>query len=139
PRFCLELRRVHAPAAAAQLYRMLQVQHLVIHDVIEYVRGHRRMVEDAADDDGIVRRIVVPENPACLGLAPTHAGSCHEAVKEPGVEVFEDRLEVVKVSARGAEELASTHLPDQMSLADDLVAADVLSVTCRIAAINGLA
>ena len=57
---------MHAPAAAPQLHRMLQVQHLVVDDVFEYISGYRRVIEDATDDDGIVRRIVVAEDAARL-------------------------------------------------------------------------
>ncbi len=57
--FRLELRAMHATAAATQLHRMLQVKHLVIHDVFHCVTGHARVVEDAADNNCIVSGIVM--------------------------------------------------------------------------------
>ena len=61
PLLCLEFRRVYAAAAAAQFYRMLQVEHLVIDDVFDRVARNPRLVEDAAYHDGVVGGIVVAE------------------------------------------------------------------------------
>ena len=57
--FRLKFGRVHTAAAAAQSYRVLEVEHLVIHDVLDGGAGNAGMVEDAAHHDGIVRRVVV--------------------------------------------------------------------------------
>src|SRR2546421_681690 len=50
----LELGRVHAAPAAAEFHRMLEVQHLVVQQVLEGKARHARVVEDAADHDGVV-------------------------------------------------------------------------------------
>ena len=57
--FGLKLLGVYAAAASAQLYRMLQVKHLIIHKVFDREAGNPRMVENPAYDDSVVRRIVV--------------------------------------------------------------------------------
>ena len=67
---------------------MLEVKHLVIHDVLDRETGNPGMVEDAAHHDGIVRRIVVAQAIAGMVAAPRHLGAGHEAMKEPLVELF---------------------------------------------------
>jgi hypothetical protein len=59
--FCLKVGRVHTAAAAPKSYRMLEVEHLVIHDVFDGETGNPGMIEDAAHHDGIVRGIIVAE------------------------------------------------------------------------------
>ncbi len=58
--FRMKLRRVHAPPAPAQPHRMLLMQHLVIHDIFHCIAWNSRMIEDAANNDCIMRRIVMP-------------------------------------------------------------------------------
>ena len=52
---------MNAAAAAVQLYWMLQVQHFVIDEVLNHVMGHVRAIEDTADNDGVVRGIIMTE------------------------------------------------------------------------------
>src|SRR5581483_5792384 len=100
---------MHASSAAAQLDRMLQVQHLVIDDVLQNIMRHRGMVEDAADDDGIVRRVVVPKNPPGPGLAPAHSRAGHQAMKKARVQCFEYRIKIVEAAARRTQQLAPAY------------------------------
>ena len=92
---------------------MLQVQHLVEQDVFHRVAGHAWMVEDAADDDGVVGGIVVAETAAGVVLAPGKLRASHESVKEAAVEIVEDFFQMVVVAAGGADVLASAHLAHQ--------------------------
>ena len=100
PFFRLKLRRVHAAPAASQLHRMLQVQHLVVDDVFDGVTRERGMVEDAADDDGVVRGIVVAENAASLASGSSSCAGAPSVREKARVQVFEDRVQVVEVPAR---------------------------------------
>src|ERR1700746_715533 len=68
--FGAELGGVHATPRTAEPDRMPKVQHLVIDDVLHHVAGNRGVVKDAADDDGIVGGIVMPEQVPGAGLAP---------------------------------------------------------------------
>src|SRR3954466_8867085 len=61
--FCIELARMDAPTTSAQLHRMLQVQHLVIDQVFNGESRHVGTIKYPADNDGIMRRIVVPKTP----------------------------------------------------------------------------
>src|SRR4029078_4031378 len=63
--FRLKLRRMYASASAAQFYRVLQMQHLVIDDVLNHISRNLGMIEHAAHHDGIVRRIIVAQPIAC--------------------------------------------------------------------------
>src|SRR5579862_532950 len=78
----LKIRRMHAPSAPSQPNRMLQVQHLVIDDVFQHERRNGGMIENPADDDCVVCRIVMAKNPPGPGLAPAHAWASHQSMKE---------------------------------------------------------
>src|SRR3984957_1644271 len=56
----LKFRRMHAPSAPAQLHRMLQMQHFVVHNVFHRVAGNQELIKDSADHNRIMRRVVVP-------------------------------------------------------------------------------
>lgn len=137
--FGVKLWRVHAAAAAAEPDGMLQMEHFVVDDVVQNIGGHGRMIENAADDDGVVRRVVMAENAARFGLTPTHARPRHQAVKEARVQLLEDGIKVKEMSSGGAEAFASAQLAHQMRLAHDVVAGDIFPVTRRLSPIDGLA
>ena len=62
---------MHASPTAAQLDWVLQVQHFVVEDVLDDVAGDAWVVEDAADDDGVVGGVVVAEAIAGVVAAPS--------------------------------------------------------------------
>jgi len=135
----VELRRVNAASAPPQSDRVLKVQHLVIDDVFHGTARDGEVVKDAADDDRIVRGIVMSENAASPGLAPAHAWPCHQSMEKTGIQVFEDSVEIVEVSLRSAQPLASAHLPNQVGFAHDVMAGHVFAVAGGMAAVDGLA
>src|SRR5262249_56793426 len=96
--FRMELRWVDAAAAAVQLDRMPQMQHLVVDDVVDGIAGDCGVIEDAADHDGIVRRVVVPEQVTSSAVTPAHAGAGLHSSEETAVEVLEDGVQVVDSS-----------------------------------------
>ena len=136
--FRLELRRVHASPAPTQSYRMLQMQHLVVDDVLQHVARHLGMIEYAADDDRVVRRIVVAQDAARLRLAPAHARPRHQPVKEARVQLFKHHVQIVEMTACRAQQLASANLTHEMCLAHNVVAADIFSIACRMSPVDGL-
>src|SRR5262252_3442025 len=83
---CLKLRRVDTATAAAQPHRVLQVEHLVVDDVVQNIARDGGMIEDSADDDGVVCWVVVAEYATGFRLAPTHSRTRHQAIKETGVQ-----------------------------------------------------
>ncbi len=72
PGFCfLEGARMDDPAAAGPSgWRDDDVQQLVVHHVIKHEFGNGWIIEDTADDDAVVIRILVAKAPTAAGLAP---------------------------------------------------------------------
>src|ERR1700751_5307467 len=59
--FIMKFPRVYTAAAPPHFHRMLQMQHLVKQNVLDRITRHARMIKNAADDNRIVRRIVMPQ------------------------------------------------------------------------------
>src|SRR5882762_5483498 len=136
--FCQKFGGMHASPAPPQLDRVLQVQHLMEQDVFDCVARHARMVEDAADHDGIVRRIVVAKAAAGVVPAPGELRASHESVEEAAVEVVENFFQMVVVAAGGADMLASAHLADEARFGGNVVAGDIAAITGAVRAIDRL-
>jgi len=137
--FRLKLRGVHTATAAAQAHGMLQMQHLVINDVFQRKARDGGVVENAADDDGVVGGIVMAKNAPGAGRTPTYLRARHQSEKKFPVKIVEDGLKIVNAAARGMQALAAAYLPDEVSLRDHLAAAGVLAVTRSVPAVDGLA
>src|SRR5208337_1280635 len=88
--FRAKFPRVHTSPAPPEFDRMLQVQHLVEEDVFDGIAWNARVVEDAADDDGVVSRVIVAETAAGVVLAPGELRASHESVEKAAIEVVED-------------------------------------------------
>src|SRR5450631_263261 len=86
--FGLKFRGVDTAAAAPQSHWMLEMEHLVIHDVLDGGAGHPRMVEDTTDDDGIMRGIVMAKAVASAIAAPCHLRPSQQAMEESYIEIF---------------------------------------------------
>ncbi len=130
---------MHASPTPTQLDRVLQVQHFVVEDVFDRVARHARMVEDAADDDGVVGGVVVAEAAAGMVPAPGKLRASHESVEEAAVEIVEDFFQMVVMAAGGADMLASAHLADEARFGGDVVASDIAAITGAVGAIYRLA
>src|ERR1700726_2823952 len=124
----LKLGGVHAPAAAPQSHRVLQVEHLVIDDVLDRGARNTGMVEDAANDNRIVRGIVVAEAVAGPVAAPGHLWAGHQAMEKSRVEVFEYGFQVVTAALGRVEMLPSAHLAHQVRLPADVMAGNVTAI-----------
>ena len=97
----LELARVDAAAPGFHADWVLQVQHLVVEQVFDCAARCVGGVEDAADDDGVVRGIVMAEHAPGVVRAPGQDGLAQETVEETRVRGVEDLVEV-EVVANGA-------------------------------------
>ena len=60
---------MYTASQASHLDRVLEVQHLVVEQVFNGVARARWAVEDPADDDGVVSRVVVAQR--SLGPMPS--------------------------------------------------------------------
>src|SRR6266849_1804266 len=136
--FGAELPRVHAAAAPAEFDRVLQMQHLVEQNIFNSVSRHPRVVEDAADDNGVVGGIVVAKAAAGMVPAPGELRASHESVEETAVEVIEDFFQMVVVAAGRADVLASAHLADEPRFSGNVVAGDIAAITRAVRAIDRL-
>jgi hypothetical protein len=115
---------------------MFEMEHLVIHDVLDGGAGNAGMVEDTADYDGIMSRIVVAEAIAGPVATPGHLRASQQAMEKPRIELLKDRFQVVGPALGGIETLASAHLAHQVSLPADVVAGHVTPVSGRGFAID---
>src|SRR5580700_3013425 len=130
---------MNAPPAPTQFDRVFQMQHLVKQDVFNGVSGHARVVEDAADHDGVVRRVVVPEAAASVVPAPSELRARHKSMEETVVEIVENLFEVIVVTAGGSDVLASSHLADEAGFGGNVMARDITAITGAVCAIDRLA
>ncbi len=125
--------------AAAQFDRMFEVQHFVIDDVFDGIAGYGEVIENPADDDRVVRGIVMAQNAAGPGRAPTHARPRQQAMKETCIQVFEYCIEIVEQTARRTQLFASPHLAQQVRLLHDFMAAHIFAIASRVTAVDWLA
>src|SRR5215467_1504459 len=75
--FLLKRRWMHHAPASAQLDRVTQVEHLVIDEIVNRIARHAGAVKDPADDDGVVRGIIVSQASQRAFAAPGHLWSRH--------------------------------------------------------------
>ncbi len=101
--------------------------------------GTRGGIEDAADDDGVVRGIIVAQAAESFVAAPGHLRSSHQAMEEAEIQVVKNLVEIVMLALGALDALASAHLADELRLLRHGVAADVFAVTSGVGCINGLA
>src|SRR6202795_1810936 len=97
------------------------------------------MVEDAADDDGIVGWVVVAEAAAGVVPAPGELRPSHESVEKAAVEVVENFFQMVVMAGGGAGCLASADLADEPRFGGNFVAGDITAITGAVRAIDRLA
>ena len=86
---------MHEAAAAAELDGMPQVQHLMIDEIFDGKRRDTRGIENAADDDGIVRGIIVAQAAESLVAAPGHLRPSHQAMKETEIQLVKNLVEII--------------------------------------------
>ncbi len=99
--FGLELAGVDTAATGFDADGVLEVEHLVVEEVLDGAAGGVGAVEDAGDDDGVVRCIVMAEHAAGMVGAPCEGGTTEETVEEAGVEGLEDLVEIVVMAVGG--------------------------------------
>src|SRR5947209_19669799 len=125
-----------ASSAATQLHRMPQVQHFMVDQIFHGIPGHIGSVKNAADHNGVMRRIIVAEAQAEMVAAPGHLRTRHQAMKKLCVQVFEDLLQVVMPALCAKNAFASTHLPDQVHLGGNILAAGKFAEADRVGVVD---
>src|SRR3954471_19008465 len=109
---------------------MLKVQHLVIDDVLNHIPRHPKVIKDTADDDRVMRRVVMSEHIARTGLTPGHRRPCQQAVEETSVELLENLVQVVDIAGGIFNQLAPAHAANQVCLFANGTTAHKLAIPC---------
>ena len=119
---------VDAAAGALVIDGMAEVEHLVIEDVFQSEAFDAVGIEDAADDDDVVRHVVMAEDAAGTGGAPTQGGARHETMEEPLVQLVEDYFEMVMLADGAAELFTAAGLAESIELSADVGPIEVPAV-----------
>src|ERR1044072_180186 len=122
-----EIASVDPPARARMLNRMRQVQHLVEHHVIDRKR-ETGFIEDAADDNRVVRWVEMPEHGARPATAPAELRASHQPVEVLAVQPLENLFELVVLPLRPRDEFSAADLADQLRLPPHILTVQVKPV-----------
>ena len=136
--FSLELAGVNAAAAGFDADGVLEVKHLVVDEVFDGAARRVGTIEDAADDDGVVRGVVVAQHATGVMSGPGERGSSEKAVEEAGVEGVEDLVEIVVMADVSEDAFAAASLTDVLGLFGDGLGGDVAAVAVGVGAGDGL-
>src|SRR5690242_16798744 len=129
---------MHATPAAAQLYRMPKVKHLVVNEVFNRVAWDFGAIKHAAHHNCVVGRIIVSQALARVVSTPGHLRTRHQTVEMPPIQVLKDFFEMKVSALRATEAFAPAHLPDQMHSGGDCPAAGKTAVTRRMSLVDFL-
>jgi hypothetical protein len=129
--------RMHQATAAAELDRMPQVQHLMIDEIFNGKERDARGIENAADDDGVVRRIIVSQASQGLVAAPGHLRPSHQAMKEAKIQIVKNLVKIIMLALRALNAFASAQLTDELGFLRHGMAAGVFAVTRGMDGIDG--
>jgi len=130
---------MHAAASVLRSHGMLEVQHLVVHQIFDGVARRVLPVEDTADHDGVVRRIVVSEQATCAVFAPGELRTAHESVKETRIQAFKHFIEIVMTALSGGDSFASARLADALAVPHHHFAGSVAPVAVGVRGVDRLA
>src|SRR5271165_2932563 len=130
---------MHAASSVLSSHRMLEVEHLVIHQVFDGEARSISAIEDPAYHDGVVRGVVVAQKPLRCVLAPGQLRPAQQSMEEADVDGLKNFVEIVMLALCCRDALASARLPDALALADDGFARRKSPVAVGTRRINGLA
>src|SRR6476646_9553610 len=130
---------MHHATAAAELDGMPQVQHLVIDEILDGKGRDARGIENATDDDGVVRGIIVAQAAESLVAAPGHLRPGHQSVKKAEIQVVKNAFKIIVLAFWAIDSLAPAELADELRLLRHGVTAGIFAVTGGVGGVNGLA
>src|SRR5260370_20570019 len=122
---------MYAALAATHPYRMLQVQHLVVDNVLHGATGNTRIIENPAHDNRIVGWIIVSQAVAGVLAAPGHRRAGQKSIKKTHIQLLEDDVEIVSVALRRGDALPSAPLAHQVGLPRHVLARNAAPITRR--------
>src|ERR1700759_3554662 len=127
---------VNATASRLHRHRMPEMQHLVIDQILHRTARSRLAIEDAADDDGVVRGVVVPETAPRHVVAPGEQRPAHEPEEETVVQALEYLFQVVDFALGPQHPFASAGLTDALGLAKDSLTRGEVSVPLHMSGVE---
>lgn len=125
--------------AAAELYGVPQMEHFMVDKILNGIERYERGIENAADDDGVMRRIIVAQASQSLISAPGHLRSGHQAMEETQIQLVKNAIKVIVLALWTFNALTSAQLPDQVGLLCHVMTAGIFAVSCGMGSLNGLA
>src|ERR1039457_2212808 len=123
---------MYSAPRAGVIHGKTQVQHFVEHHVFQSQGRHGLAIEDAADDDGIVRGIEMPQHTARRAAAPAELRPAQQTVEICGIEPLEDLVEIEMLAFGPGNEFAAADLFDQVGLPADVAAIEVEAIAAGV-------
>ena len=100
----------------------------MIHDIFHGTARYANMIEDTADNNCIVRRIVMRETLARMRATPGHLRPGQQSVKELTIECFENLVEVISLPLRRINSFTASDLPNQMRFSRNIVTGNIPTI-----------
>lgn len=136
--FGLKFAGVNAAASGLHANGMLEVQHLMIEQILDGAARSVRAVEDAADHDGIVGRVIVAQHAAGVVGAPREDGPAKKTVEETCIQRIEDLIQIKLMTYGSEDALTASGLANVLGLSRDGFRGDVSTVAVGVRGCNGL-
>lgn len=137
--FRFELGGMNTSAYAARPHRVLEMKHFMVEQVLDCIAWTGGPVEDAAHDNGVMRRVVVAKRAFGVVLAPSEVRAAEQPAEETQVQRVEDFFEMVvatlgpKVALAAACGANEFGLPRHGSAGCKALEAQVMSAVNRLA------
>src|ERR1700674_5872267 len=86
------------------------------HYVLQRKRLPARQVEDATDNDRVVRRVEMAQHGPRHAPAPTQSRHSQQTVEKLAIQALKDLFQIENLTLRSGNELAAADLADQVRL-----------------------
>jgi hypothetical protein len=133
----LEFAGVNAAASGLHADGMLEVQHLVVEQILDGAARSVGAIEDAADHDGIVGRVIVAEHAAGVVRAPGEDRASEKTMEEARIQRIEDLIQIKLMTYGSEDALPSAGLADVLGLTRDGFRRDVATVAIGVCGGDG--
>src|SRR5438477_2365398 len=110
---------MHAAPQTAHAHGMFEVEHLVEEQVLDRVARTGRPVKYPADDDSVVRGVIVAQRALGVVFAPGEFRTSHESAEEAKIQGIEYFVKVIEAAFWTEVALGAARSPNQLGLAGD--------------------
>src|SRR5690242_19037639 len=101
----------------------------MVNDIFHDRARYSRMIKYPADDNCVVRRIVMPQAIAGAILAPSHLRPSEQSMKKSRVEIIKYFFQMIGVTLRCADFLTAPQLLNQVCFLRDVLRRGVAAIT----------